>query len=132
LVAGLLRAMGYYVSWVAPPGPDKGVDIIAHTDPLGAQPPRIKVQVKRQSSAVGAEKFRSFLAMVGDGDVGIFVCTGGFTPDAETEARHEKRKITLISVERLVQLWIQHYERLSEPDKQLLPLRPVYFLFPVE
>src|SRR5581483_1369220 len=36
LVAALLRAMGYHVSWVAPPGPDRGVDIIARTDPLGA------------------------------------------------------------------------------------------------
>lgn len=41
LVADLLRAMGYHVSWVAPPGKDAGVDIIAHTDPLGANPPRI-------------------------------------------------------------------------------------------
>ena len=35
LVAGLLRGMGYYVAWVSPPGPDKGIDVIAHTDPLG-------------------------------------------------------------------------------------------------
>jgi len=35
LVAALLRAMGYHVSWVAPPGPDRGIDILAHNDPLG-------------------------------------------------------------------------------------------------
>lgn len=29
MVAGLLQAMGYYVSWVAPPGKDGGVDILA-------------------------------------------------------------------------------------------------------
>jgi restriction system protein len=52
LVAALLRAMGYHVSWVSPPGPDKGIDILAHTDPLGAQNPRIKVQVKRHAEAV--------------------------------------------------------------------------------
>jgi restriction system protein len=43
LVASLLRAMGYHVSWVAPPGKDGGVDIIAWNDPLGTRPPRIKV-----------------------------------------------------------------------------------------
>ena len=32
LVAGLLRGMGYHVVWIAPPGPDKGLDILAHTD----------------------------------------------------------------------------------------------------
>ncbi len=46
LVADLLSAMGYHVSWVAPPGKDQGIDIIAYTDPLGAKPPRIKVRVK--------------------------------------------------------------------------------------
>ena len=40
LVAALLRAMGYHVSWIAPPGPDKGMDILAHTDPLGTSVPR--------------------------------------------------------------------------------------------
>lgn len=51
LVADLLRAMNYHVGWVAPPGKDGGVDIMAWTDPLGTRPPRIKVQVKRHASA---------------------------------------------------------------------------------
>ena len=29
LVAALVEAMGYHVAWVAPPGPDRGIDIIA-------------------------------------------------------------------------------------------------------
>ena len=128
LVAGLLRAMGYHISWIAPPGPDRGLDIVAFSDPLGAQAPRIKVQVKRQDQSVNAEKFRSFLSTIGESDVGIFVCSGGFTSDAETEARHEKRRVTLIKLEDLVELWIKHYDRLAEEDRQRLPLRPVYFL----
>jgi len=48
LVAALLKAMGYHVLWVAPPGPDRGIDMIAYTDPLGTSSPRIKVQVKRR------------------------------------------------------------------------------------
>ncbi len=128
LVAGLLRAMGYHVSWVAPPGPDRGVDIVAYSDPIGAQAPRIKVQVKRQEQSVSAEKFRSFLSTIGEGDIGIFVCSGGFTSDAETEARHEKRQVTLIKLEELVGLWIKHYDRLAEEDRQRLPLKPVHFL----
>ena len=51
LVADLLRGMGYFVSWVSPVGKDGGVDIIAHPDPLGTQPPRLKVQVKRHSES---------------------------------------------------------------------------------
>lgn len=48
LVAALLEAMGYHVHWVAPPGPDKGVDIIAGADQLSIEDPRIKVQVKHR------------------------------------------------------------------------------------
>lgn len=131
LVAALLRAMGYHVSWVAPPGPDRGVDIVAHTDPLGASAPRIKVQVKRRADRISAGELRSFMAVLGAQDVGIFVAAGGFTPDAEAEARsQEARRITLIDLERLFELWVEHYDRLLEEDRHLLPLRPVHYLAP--
>jgi restriction system protein len=133
LVAGLLRAMGYYVSYVAPPGPDRGVDIVAHTDPLGTTVPRIKVQVKRQEAKVDVKGLRAFLAVLGDQDMGLFVCTGGFTSDADEEARtQEKRKVTLLGVDHLFDLWVQHYDKVAEEDRQLLPLRPVYYLAPTE
>ena len=132
LVAALLRAMGYHVDWVAPPGPDQGVDVIAYTDPLGAAGPRIKVQVKRRAGdKVRADDLRGFLALVGEHDVGIFVSLGGFTSEAEREARaQEKRRIMLIDVDRLVQLWIENSSAISDLDRQLLPLQPVYFLAP--
>jgi len=131
LVAALLRAMGYHVSWVAPPGADKGIDVLAHTDPLGTTVPRIKVQVKRRADKISVDGLRSFMAVLGEQDVGIFVSTGGFTSDAESEARtQEKRKITLVGLERLFDLWVQHYDKLSEAEKQLLPLKPVYYLAP--
>ena len=39
LVGALLGAMGYHVAWTAPPGPDRGIDLVAYTDPLGAAGP---------------------------------------------------------------------------------------------
>jgi restriction system protein len=133
LVAALLRAMGYHVSWVAPPGPDKGMDIIAYNDPLGTRPPRMKVQVKRQEAKINVDGLRSFLAVLHDQDVGIFVSTGGFTSDAESEARtQESRKLTLVDLEKLFDLWVQHYEKVDDADKRLLPLKPVYYLAPSE
>jgi restriction system protein len=133
LVAALLRAMGYHVSWIAPPGPDKGIDILAHNDPLGTSTPRIKVQVKRRADKISVDGLRSFMAMLGEQDVGIFVSTGGFTSDAESEARtKETRKLTLVDLEKLVELWVQNYEKIDESDKHYLPLRPVYYLAPSE
>jgi restriction system protein len=133
LVAALLRAMGYHISWVAPPGPDKGIDILAHSDPLGTSTPRIKVQVKRRADKISVDGLRSFMAILGEQDVGIFVSTGGFTSDAESEARtKETRKLTLVDLEKLVELWVEHYDKVSESDKLLLPLKPVYYLAPSE
>jgi restriction system protein len=133
LVAALLRAMGYHVSWIAPPGPDKGMDILAHTDPLGTSVPRIKVQVKRRADKISADGLRSFMAILGDQDVGIFVSTGGFTSDASSEARtQERRKVTLIDSEKLFDLWVENYDKIEETDKRLLPLKPVYYLAPSE
>lgn len=133
LVAALLRAMDYHVSWIAPPGPDKGIDILAHTDPLGTNVPRIKVQVKRREEKVKVEGLRSFMAVLGDQDVGIFVSTGGFTSDAESEARtQEKRKVALLDLEKVFDLWVQHYAGIDESDKRLLPLKSVYYLAPTK
>jgi restriction system protein len=131
LVAGLLEAMGYHVSWIAPPGKDAGMDVLAWTDPLGTKPPRIKIQVKRRKDNIAVDELRSFMALLGEDDVGLFVTTGGFTKDAQDEARtQEKRKITLIDRQRLVELWIEYMERIGEDARQLLPLKPIWFLAP--
>lgn len=131
LVAGLLRGMGYFIDWISPPGPDKGIDVIAHVDPLGVKGPRIKAQVKRRADKVAVDGVRGFMALLGESDVGLFVCTGGFTREAEEEARRqEKRRIMLLDLKRLFDLWTEHYERIPEAQRRLLPLRPVYYLAP--
>jgi restriction system protein len=120
LVAALLRGMGYHVSWVAPPGRDGGIDILAFSDPLGTRPPRIKVQVKRQQTTVSVDGLRSFMAVLGDDDVGIFVNTGGFTKDAMNEARTQaNRRVTLVDLERLFELWVEHYKKLDDGARPL-------------
>jgi restriction system protein len=131
VVAGLVRGMGYHIQWVSPPGPDKGVDVVATTDPLGVTGPRLMVQVKRQKDSVSVSGVRSFLAVLGDNDVGLFVCTGGFTKDAETEARHqEKRRIVLLDAKRFFDRWIEFYEKIPESNRALVPIRPVWYLAP--
>lgn len=133
LVAGLLKAMGYHVTWIAPPGKDGGIDIVAYSDPLGTRPPRIKVQVKRHQDAVRVDGLRAFLAILGEEDVGIFVNSGGFTKDAEHEARTQaSRRITLIDLRRLFDLWVDHYDELDDVDRRRMPVRPIWFLAPEE
>jgi restriction system protein len=131
LVAALLRAMGYHISWIAPPGKDGGIDIMAASDPLATRPPRIKVQVKRQQQSITVDGLRSFMALLSDDDVGIFVSIGGFTKDASDSARaQERRRVTLIDSKALFQLWTEYYNKLTDEDRRRLPLRSVYFLAP--
>ena len=131
LVAALLKGMGYHVAWIAPPGRDGGIDILAFSDPLGTRPPRIKVQVKRQQTSVSVEGLRSFLAVLADDDVGIFVNTGGFTKDAMVEARTQAtRRVTLVDLKRLFELWVEHYKSLDDEARRRMPLKPIYFLAP--
>lgn len=129
LVAGLFKSMGYHINWISPPGKDGGLDIIAYNDPIGVTNPRIKIQVKRRADRIQVDELRSFMALLGDHDVGIFVNTGGFSNGAESEARASAtRRITLIDQERLYDLWVENYSRIADEYKKYLPLRPVYFL----
>ena len=129
LVADLLRGMGYHVSWVARPGKDDGIDIVAFADPLGLRPPRIKVQVKRYDKPVPVGDVSAFLGNLGSEEVGLFVSTGNFTNDASAKVRNDKQsRVTLIGLDALVSLWIQHYDKLSQTARARLPLQPVYFL----
>ena len=133
LVAALLEAMGYHVSWISPRGKDAGLDIVAFVDPLGTKPPRIKVQVKRRKDTIGVEELRSFISLVNEDDVGIFVTTGGFSKDATDLARHqERRRVTLIDQQRLVDLWIEYQDKVAPDKRDALPLKPIYFLAPVD
>ncbi len=131
MVSGLLRAMGYHVTYQSPPGPDGGIDVFAHIDPLGVSGPRIKAQVKRRADRMSVDAVRAFMAVLAEGDVGLFVSTGGFTRDAEEEARgQERRRITLLDLKRFFDLWVQYYAQIHETARRLLPLRPVYYLAP--
>lgn len=130
LVGALLRAMDYHVLWISPPGADRGIDLVAHNDPLGTTNPRILVQVKRQGDTkIAVDGLRAFMAVLGEQDVGIFISAGGFTSEAEREARSQQtRRVTLIDLSRLVQLWIEHFDQLDDEDRNRLPLKPVYYL----
>lgn len=133
LVADLLQAMEFHPLWVAPPGKDGGIDIVAFPDPLGLGSPRLKVQVKRQQQSVDVNGVRAFLSVLGDGDVGLFVTLGGFTSDAKAEAlKQEKRRLTLVDASRLFDLWVEHYPNLTEEARRRLPIKPIYFLAPSE
>lgn len=124
LVAGLLEALGYRTK-VSPPGPDHGVDVVAHPDALGFESPCIKVQVKHRQSAATGPDIRNLIGTLREDEKGLFVSTGGFTRDAYTEAARSGR-IVLIDTDQLVSLLTEYYEKIDPDYKSLLPLRKVW------
>ncbi|MGI9337953.1 MAG: restriction endonuclease [Gammaproteobacteria bacterium] len=131
LVAALLRGMGYYVREVSPRNTaDGGIDIVAYQggDVLGAKTPRIKAQVKRQQNTTGEPELRELLGVMTDGDIGVFISTGGFARGCPKFAKQQPRQLELIHMSRFIELWRDNYGKLSDEDKSLLPLQPIYFL----
>ena len=133
LVAALLRGMGYYTPFVAPKGKDGGIDILAYRDPFGIESPRIKVQVKHRETGASVKEVRELIGTLQkEGDVGIFVSTGGFTADAKSAAINAHLHVELIDLDQFINLWQEFYKKLPDEDKNLMPLVPIYFLSPTE
>jgi restriction system protein len=131
LVAALLRGMGYYTPFVAPKGKDGGIDVIAYRDPLGTVSPRIKVQIKHRGSPASVQEVRQLMGLLQkDGDVGMFVSSGGFSPDAKSTARGSHVHVELVDLDRFIALWQEFYPKLTDEDKALLTLVPIYFYAP--
>ncbi len=123
-IAHLLNAMGYRTR-VSPEGPDGGVDVVAHRDELGFEPPIIKVQVKSTEGSVGDPQVSALYGKVGTQEHGLLITLGTFTNQAKAFAG-SKSNLRLIDGEELVDLILAHYEQFDSRYKAILPLRRVY------
>jgi restriction system protein len=123
-VAHLLNTMGYRTR-VSPEGPDGGIDIIAHKDELGFEPPIIKVQVKSTEGSIGDPVVSALYGKVGTSEFGLLVTLGTFTTQATNFAK-SKANLRLIDGEELTSLIFAHYDQFDSLYKSLLPLRRVF------
>lgn len=60
--------------------------------------------------------------------MGIFVTSGEFSNPAKNEARQSGKHVELIDFSRFIDLWIKYYDKLTDVQKNMLPLYPIYFL----
>lgn len=123
-VAHVLNTMGYRTR-VSPEGADGGIDIIAHRDELGFEPPIVKVQVKSSEEAISAPEVQALYGTVGTSEFGLLVTLGRFKAPAKAFAR-SKSNLRLIDGEEFIQLVLAHYEDFDPRYKAALPLRRVY------
>lgn len=131
LAAAAMRGMGYATVFEDGP-PGTGLPAIrAFPRPdAGFQLPAIRVLVrpngKAPMSAGDLSELQSWLA--GSGDLAVMISVPGFRADAERGLDRGAGHVQLVDLDGLLNIWLTHYEQLSEPDRALMPLRPVFFL----
>ena len=123
-VGHLLECMGYHTRVTQKSG-DGGIDIIAHRDELGFEPPVIKVQCKQTLNSIGQPDVAQLYGHVEPTEFGLFVTLGGFTADGRRFER-SKRNLRLIDGNALVELIFSHYGSFQPKYQVLLPLKQIY------
>lgn len=123
-VAHLLKCMGYFARVTQASG-DGGVDIIAHRDELGFEPPIIKVQCKQVLSTIGRPDVQQLHGAIERGEHGLFVTLGNFSADARAFER-TKPNLRLVDGSNLIELIYAHYEKFEPRYQMLLPLKRSY------
>lgn len=129
LVDAILRAQGY-ITKQSPPGPDGGVDILAAAGPLGFDRPRVCVQVKSSSSSVDVKVIRELQGVMSKvrAEHGLLVSWGGFTNQAQQEARDAFFSIRLWDQGALLEEIFKYYDKFDDELKAELPLKRMWGL----
>jgi len=122
-VVHLLECMGYHARQTRRNEPS--VDIIAHKDHLGIEPPIIKVQVKSDDHTATDKDVSALYGKLSSTELGLFITLGTFSP-ASRSFEASKSNLRLVDGDELVQLIFRHYDDFDARHKGLLPLRRVY------
>lgn len=118
--ADLLRTLGYQAR-VTQYSQDGGVDVIAHRDLLGIEPPLIKVQCKHQTGTTGSPEVQQLSGTQGPGELALFITLGTYSREALALER-QRPGIRLLTGEDVVSLVLEHYAQLPERWRLLIPL----------
>ena len=128
-IAHILEQIGYTCRVTRKSG-DGGVDVIAHKDVLGFEPPVLKVQCKKITSKTGDPEVNQLLGTIGEGECALFVTLGSYSSKAEQLERN-RPKLRLIDGEQLVKLVKTNYDNLSPRYRALIRLKQIYVPDPV-
>ena len=106
---------------MTPASGDGGVDVTAYRDPLGLEPPIIKVQCKRTLTTIDGPAMQKLMGTLAPGstEVGLFITLDTFTSDAISLAR-SRHDLRSVNGRRLVEMIFDHNEQL-DPEWRRLP-----------
>jgi restriction system protein len=129
LVAAILRARGYK-TYVSPPGPDQGIDVLAAPAPLGFGNPRICVQVKSGNSPEGRptiDQLRGAMTKV-EADQGLLVSWGGFRLGIDKASASQFFHVRLWDQDDVIDHLLACYNDLDDDMRAKLPLKQIWTL----
>lgn len=127
IVDAILRAKGF-TTYVSPPGPDKGVDILASSGALGFGSPKICVQVK----STDAPADRMVLDQLGGvmknfgAEYGLLVSWSGFKSSVTSETAKQFFDIRLWTHKEVIEEFLRHYDQMDEEMKAFIPLKKIW------
>jgi restriction system protein len=127
LVEAILQAQGY-TTFKSPPGPDKGIDILAAPGPLGFGKPRICVQVKSQDAPVDSPTLHQLIGSMQNvqADQGLLVAWGGWKSSVDKELPNQFFRVRLWDQDDLIEQLLEQFERLPEDLRAELPLKRIW------
>lgn len=127
IIAAILRAKGY-TTYVSPPGPDNGVDILASRGSFGFEQPHICVQVKTSDAPLERAVLDQMLGAMRnfEADYGLLVSWSGFKSSIERERAKQFFRVRLWDHKDIVKEFLNHYDELDDEIKQLIPLKKIW------
>lgn len=119
LVVHLLEKMGYRARRTTRNKPS--VDVVAHKDEFGFEPPVIKCQVKSEESAIKLEAVEKLYSNVGPQEFGLCVALSNYN-DRASRFADGKANLRLIDGYELVDMIMAYYDDLDTQYKNAIPL----------
>lgn len=86
-------------------------------------------QVKyKQDTRATSKEIQQLKGTLTGNDIGVFISLAGFSSDAKTISRSLYPHIELIDLNRFIELWQEFYSKMTDEDKALMQITPVYFI----
>lgn len=129
IIAAILQAKGY-TTYVSPPGPDKGVDILAAPEPFGFGRPRLCVQVKTSDKPIERTVLDQLIGTMTTfhAEQGLLVSWSGFNRAIEKETASQFFRVRLWGQKEIIQELLTHYDQLADEIRTEIPLKRIWTL----
>jgi restriction system protein len=129
LIGSILEAEGFKVR-LSPPGPDKGIDIVAGQGNLGLDSPRLVVQVKSGDIVSDQQTLQALIGSIQDtqAEQALLVSWSGFTKPVIQRTNELFFRVRLWDRKAILDALFASYDKLPEDIKAELPLRKIWTL----